>query len=202
VSRAQPTAEMVRDLWKHMNETFRAKTFEKASAAEMRVIGWALDLMGIRDQGRFLKHSATTVGRRVYVPFELGEAVGGWTLWEQIKTCVHEHQHIAQNDREGPVRFAWRYLRDKADRAVFEAEARTAEMELDLWRNGALPPESTWVKGLEAYELGTSQVALAKSLIAARAETIKRGGVLNEASRVALAWLNANAPALRFNANA
>src|SRR5688572_23673694 len=117
-----------------MNETFRAKTFAKASAAEMRAIGWALDLMGIRDQGAFLRHSATTVGRRIYVPFEIGEPVGGWTLWEQIATCVHEHQHIAQSDREGSVRFAWRYLRDKAQRAIFEAEARAAEMDLHFWR--------------------------------------------------------------------
>jgi hypothetical protein len=195
---SQPTPELVRDFWKHMNDSFGAHTISKADAVEMRASGWALELMGVLDASAFLKRFASTVGRRVYVPFTVGEPAERWPLWHQIEVGAHEHQHVAQSDREGAARFAWQYLRDPAARARYEAEARSVNLEVHFWRFGRLPPAAEWVTNLEHFGLSAEHIATVRVILESRAQTILRGGVFTEAGRAAIAWLSGNAPQLRL----
>jgi hypothetical protein len=201
MSSPQPTPEIVRSLWAFMSERFGTRVISKDDAIEMRAAAPILDLMGI-DGDRFLKHQATTIGHRIYVPFTVGIPIPNWDLNEQILTAVHEHQHVAQADREGQVRFSWFYLRDEADRARYEADARSAELEVHFWRFGKLPPPSDWVTGLEHYALGAEHVATARAILESRAHTIGHGGVYTTAGKAAIAWLNDQAPELRHQTKA
>jgi hypothetical protein len=199
---SQPTPEIVRAFYRYMNTSFDARVIAKGGAVEMRAAAWALQAMGITDASGFLKRFASTVGHRIYVPFVVGEASAGWDLWHQIEVGAHEHQHVAQSDREGAVRFAWLYVRDAAARARFEAEARTTNLEVHFWRYGKLPPASEWVKNLEHYALGSSHIATAKAILESRAHTIARGGVYTEAGKAAILWLSENASHLRVKGKA
>jgi hypothetical protein len=194
----QPTPDVVRAFWKHMNDSFDARVIPKAGAVEMRAAAWALELMGITDASGFLKRFATTVGRRIYVPFTVGEPAERWDLWHQIEVGAHEHQHIAQSDREGSVRFAWQYLRDEAARARYEAEARSVNLELHFWRFGKLPSVAEWVKNLEQFGLSEGHIATVRVILESRAQTIVRGGVYTNAGKAAITWLSENAPELRL----
>ena len=42
------------------------------------------------DLGGFLQNFTTTIGRRIYTPFEVGSPKGGWDLWHQIVICSRD----------------------------------------------------------------------------------------------------------------
>ena len=83
-----------------MQDHFRTSVINKSSALEMQLVARGLEALGIQRKDRFLKNFTTTIGRRIYTPFEVGSPKGGWDLWHQIVICVHEHQHVVQQ-REG-----------------------------------------------------------------------------------------------------
>ncbi|NVJ28855.1 hypothetical protein HUW62_47460, partial [Myxococcus sp. AM011] len=58
--------------YQHMQSRLRTKTANKADALEMQLAAEALQRMGILDRQRFLEKYATTVGRTLYLPFEVG----------------------------------------------------------------------------------------------------------------------------------
>jgi hypothetical protein len=197
MSLKHPNAALVRDFWAFMTRRFRTRAVVKADAVEMRAIGAALDAMGVADKRDFMNRFATTVGRRIYLPFTPGEDTSTWDLAEQLNTCAHEHQHVVQYDRDGALRYGYRYLRNDAARAQYEAEARTTELEIHFWRFGSIPRLELAIQGLASYSLGKSDIAAALATLRSNAEAVKRGAVLTEAGRVAIDWLNDHAPELR-----
>jgi hypothetical protein len=192
-----PNAAPVRDFWAFMTKHFRTRAVVKADAIEMRAVSAALDAMGVADKRDFMSRFATTIGRRIYLPFTPGDDQTTWDLWEQMRTCAHEHQHVVQLDRDGALRFGYRYLRSDAARAQYEAEARTTELELHFWRFNSIPHLELAIEGLASYSLGKNDIAAALTTLRSNAEAVKRGAVLTQAGRVAIDWLNDHAPDLR-----
>ena len=193
-----PSAALVRDFWAFMTKRFGTRVIAKADAIEMRAVGAALDAMGVADKRDFMSRFATTVGRRIYLPFTPGDDNSTWDPWEQLRTCAHEHTHVVQFDRDGALRFGYRYLRSDSARAQYEAEARTTELELHFWRFGSIPRLELAVEGLASYSLGKSDIAAALTTLRSNAEAVKRGAVLTKAGRIAIHWLNDHAPELRL----
>src|SRR5690606_36096317 len=107
--------EEVWAFWRFMQDHFRTSVINKNSALEMQLVARGLEALGIQSKDRFLKNFTTTIGRRIYTPFEVGSPKGGWDLWHQVVICVHEHQHVVQHDREG-LSYEVSYLADRADR--------------------------------------------------------------------------------------
>jgi len=192
-----PNATLVRDFWAFMTKHFRTRAVVKADAVEMRAVGAALDAMGVADKRDFMRRFATTIGRRIYLPFTPGDDHSTWDPWEQMRTCAHEHEHVVQMDRDGAFRYGYRYLRSDAARAQYEADARTTELELHFWRFGSIPRLELAIEGLASYSLGRSDIAAALTTLRSNAEAVKRGAVLTEAGRVAIDWLNDHARHLR-----
>jgi len=197
MSLKHPNAAMVRDFWAYMTKHFRTHAVVKADATEMRAVATALDVMGVSDKRDFMSRFATTIGRRIYLPFTPGDDKSTWDPWEQMRTCAHEHEHVVQMDRDGAFRFGYRYLRSDAMRAQYEAEARTTELELHFWRFGTIPRLEVEIAGLASYSLGKGDIAAALTTLRSNAEAVKRGAVLTEAGRVAIDWLNDHARQLR-----
>ena len=189
--------EEVWAFWRFMQDHYRTTVVNKRDALEMQLVAQALDALGIQSRDRFLRNFTTTLGRRIYTPFEVGSPRGGWDLWSQVVICVHEHQHVVQHDREG-LSFEVSYLADRAARARWEAEAYRSNLELHFWRYGTTPSARRIAEVLGDYGCRPEDVDVAAKSLALSAVSIRKGAVINEATHVALGWLDEYVPRLRF----
>ena len=188
--------EQVWAFWRFMQDHYRTTVVNKRDALEMQLVAEALDALGIQSRDRFLRNFTTTLGRRIYTPFEVGSPRGGWDLWSQVVICVHEHQHVVQHDREG-LSFEVSYLADRAARARWEAEAYRSNLELHFWRYGTTPSARRIAEVLGDYGCRPEDVDVAAKSLALSAVSIRKGAVINEATHVALGWLDEHVPRLR-----
>jgi len=195
-ARAELRPEEVWAFWRHMHDHFRTKTVRKGDALEMRLVARALEALGIQQRDEFLRRYTTTIGRRIYVPFEVGVAASEDELWNQLVVCVHEHQHVVQHDREG-LRFELSYLGSRAARARWEAQAYRSNLELHYWRFGSTPPVRPVVEVLRDYGCRSEDVDVAAQTLALSAISIQKGAIINDATHVALRWLDEHVPRLR-----
>ena len=188
--------EEVWAFWRFMQDHYRTTVVNKRDALEMQLVAQALDALGIQSRERFLRNFTTTLVRRIYTPFEVGSPRGGWDLWSQVVICVHEHQHVVQHDREG-LSFEVSYLADRAARARWEAEAYRSNLELHFWRYGTTPSARRMAEVLSDYGCRPEDVDVAAKSLALSAVSIRKGAVINEATHVALGWLDEHVPRLR-----
>ena len=188
--------EEVWAFWRFMQDHYRTTVVNKRDALEMQLVAQALDALGIQSRDRFLRNFTTTLGRRIYTPFEIGSPRGGWDLWSQVVICVHEHQHVVQHDREG-LSFEVSYLADRAARARWEADAYRSNLELHFWRYGTTPSARRIAEVLGDYGCRPEDVDVAAKSLALSAGSIRKGAVINEATHVALGWLDEHVPRLR-----
>ena len=191
----EPSPEQVRGLWAYMRGRYGTGVITKSSAAEMRLVAWFLERIDVLDAEDFLARFTTTIGRRIYVPFTPGTPSPGHSLWSQLATCVHEHQHVEQLEREG-LRFMVRYLASRSARAAYEADAYRTSLELGFWHTGVLPSPRDLAERLRSYGVREADVDVAETTLIAAARTVKAGGVITPASEVALGWLRQHAPEL------
>ncbi len=198
----EPTPELVRSFYDFMTDRFRSKVVDKTNAIEMQVVAFALGRAGVVDQHEFLRHYATTIGRRVYTPYEVGIPSDGWDLWSQIVVCAHKHQHIVQYDEAGPIGFTVHYLGSNAERSRYEADALRTNMELHFWRYRQVPSVQALASGLQGYGLNDQDVSVAETILRSSMEPVRRGAIVNYASRVAIDWLNGHAADLRVEGTA
>lgn len=192
----EPTGDEVRGLWRHMLIRFRAKRLLKSRSLDMAIVARALAVMKILDADRFLSGYATTIGRRVYTPFDPGVPHPQWSLWDQIVVCAHEMQHVVQFGRDGVFGYYWPYLSSSAKRSHFEAEAYRSAFELSWWRFRALPTPHDVAQNLRGYSVSDVDVRVTETMLRMSAFSIGRGAVINEASRAAIDWLDDHAPEL------
>lgn len=185
----------VRGLWKHMQEHYGTRIVTKADAKEMQAIGTLLDTLGILDKEKFLRDYATTIGKAIYVPFELGIPQPGWDLWQQAVAAAHEHQHVVQHVRDG-LAYEVGYVTDTSARARHEAEAYLANIECHRWRFGTIPTPRRFAERLAHYGCTDQDILWAAKYLTLAAETVRLGGVVTEAGAVALDWLDDHAPEL------
>jgi hypothetical protein len=188
--------EEVWAFWQHMQRHFDTTRVNKRDAFEMQAFAQALDWLGVLDRKRFLSSYTTTLGRRIYTPFDPGVPKAGWDLWSQVVVCVHEHQHVVQSRREG-VTFELEYLTDSGERAVYEAEAYRSNLELTYWRTGKTPSARQLASVLKNYGCSATDISVAERYLELSAVSVRAGAVINESTKVALDWLNRNVPHLR-----
>ena len=68
--------EEVWAFWRFMQDHFRTSVINKSSALEMQLVARGLEALGVQSKERFLKNFTTTIGRRIYTPFEVGSPKG------------------------------------------------------------------------------------------------------------------------------
>ncbi len=192
---AAVTPNVVRGLWRHLMRLYKSNVFEKRRAPEMYLVAEALARLGIADRERFMHEWSTTLGRRIYVPFAIGVGANSDVLWNQIITAVHEHQHVAQYEADG-LGFMGSYLLSDAARTKYETEAYRSNLELHWWRYGELLGAEELAEKLRAYAVGEADIEVAARVLKVSGDAVRHGAVVNEASLVAIRWLNANAPQL------
>jgi hypothetical protein len=194
---SEPTPEMVRAFWTYMESVYGSRQIDKRDAPSMQLVADVLQLLGVQDTQTFLTRYTTTVGKRIYTPFDVGVATPAYPLWSQITICVHEHRHVAQYEAEN-VDYLAHYLASGADRAEYEAEAYRTAAELDWWRFHGLDSPRDLANHLQPYNCTPAQIASAREIIELSEDTIQRGGLVSDTSAAAIEWLEANAPGLRI----
>lgn len=181
-------SDLVIGCWKHMARKYRTVVVPKAGAEEMQAVAAALALMGIMDAKAFLSKYTTTVGNRIYVPFEIGND-DEYPLYAQLATCVHEHVHVRQFRDDPPV-FIMGYCLDSSRRTLLECEAYRASMEMAFWITDRCPSPAKTAAQLRDYACTDKDIKVATTYLRAAASVIKKGGVVTPESKVALAWLS------------
>jgi hypothetical protein len=194
----EPTKAVVVAFWEYMQGEYGSEVIPKADSELMKLVAKFLDVAGIQDDETFMTRFTTTLHNNIYVPYEIGGSTR--RLWSQIRTCVHEHQHIEQGEREGWITFGGRYLTSPSFRANYEAEAFGCDMELEYWRQGqGFDPHAYGTRRVEVlkmYGCKPEHIEQAKQTISLRADVLLQGGVENKCSQLAMAWLNEHAPEL------
>jgi hypothetical protein len=187
--------EDVRAFWKFMQDHYGTSVIAKDDAKSMRAIATLLDALGVMDRDAFLRDYTTTIGKKIYTPFEIGVAQPGWDLWQQIVVCVHEHQHVVQHVRDG-LAYEAGYVADTSTRARHESEAYLTNIELHHWRFGQIPTPRRFAEKLAHYACKDQDIAWAAKYLTLTAETVRMGGAVTEAGAVALDWLDDHLPEL------
>lgn len=190
-------ADAVRAFYAHMSDRFGASVQPKGTSGVMQAAAAGLALLGIQSREQFMSDYVTTMGRTVFVPYEVG-SVGAWSPWQQIATMAHECQHIVQSDATGLVKHALDYA-TPAGRTRLECEAYTTSMELHHWHYGSI--EGWWMnetaRGMRHYGVGEIDQAVMRRHLMAAAPIVRRGGFVTTAATVAIEWLDTHLPEAR-----
>lgn len=178
--------EEVRAFWRHMQRCFQTDAVQLAGSLGDGPFGPS----GLCHAGgaRPCPRHVAAVGPCLHLPFEVGVPRAGWDLWRQVVACVHAHQHILQDEAAGPA--AW---------ARNEVEALRSNVELHFWRRGTTPSPWRLASRLRTLGCRSEDITRAGHELALASASVRQGAVENEASHVALQWLEAHVPHLRWN---
>jgi len=187
MSTKELSPELVIDFWHYMQKKYDTKVVNKKKSKLMRAVANFMDDFGIMSGKKFMNDFTTTLFGKIYVPFTIGDA-NTKRLESQIAICVHEHQHIQQNRRDNG--YSRKYIFNKAYRAYVEAEAYGANMELHFWYAGHVLDPVALAEKLYDYGCKDKHIRVAQKHLESMAITVKYGGVINDSSKTAIAWLN------------
>ncbi len=183
------TRDHVRRVWAHLARRYGTVTVPKARSPLMRAAGLALHAGGVLDRRRFMEGFTTVIGRRIYAPFDPGG--GEMSPFALLDTCIHEHQHVVQLERDGRPRFWGRYLASTRARALYEAEAYTCGLELAWFAGRPMPDPRRVADVLRDYGCSEADRDAAAEVLARHAARIRAGRWVTEAFRAALEVLEA-----------
>ena len=187
MARRKLTPEIVKKFYKYMTKKYGMKIVDKDNAAEMEFVGMFLEMMGIQDKDDFLDNYTTTVGNRIYIPFEVGG--DEFSLDEQVETLVHELHHKRQMNYDKT--FMLRYALDKSYRAHKEARAYTTNLEMHWWYCGKLYNTALLANALSGYALSGEHIRVVAKHLKIHGAVVKQGGVENTISKQSIKWLDA-----------
>jgi hypothetical protein len=169
-----------------MSEIYGFRVVQKANQEEMRAIAWALDMMGIKDHKEFMRNYTTTIGTTVYVNFKIGKGTQA-QLISQVKTCVHETQHVIQYLRN-PGKYVVNYLRSDAARAHYEVDAYRTTMEMHYFFYGTVLSSSKTANLLRVYAVSEWDIHVAKKHLRVTAQVLRHGVIMSGVSKDSIRW--------------
>lgn len=171
-----------RYFWDYMLHCYGAKNVPKSESWLMRTLAVVLSLLNIVSKTSFLQRYASTIGRKIYTPFEVGVPIKGWSLLSQVVVCIHECQHIVQQERLGRWHYTYQYLFSSTKRAELEAEAYSSKLAFYKWAFGTLPLYNYLSDALAHYNLSSIEIERAISHLPVD------GSFVNEATKRAIEW--------------
>lgn len=189
----EPTSEDVRACWEHFSKKYGTKLIDKHNARLMKFIALFLSMGGMKKED-FLNRYVTTIGKKIYVPFEIGVPGedGRWSLWSQMLVCVHEHCHVDQykaSDTKSAFDFSRQYLLKKRRRTRFEVEAYTTGLELFFWRFGQRRDHKPILETLRAYRVGDLDLEVADKALEMNNKMVSKGAVMTKATAEFVRWM-------------
>ena len=185
------SAALVRDFWRDSAAHHGTRARLKARSLWMKLVALVLHTLRILPRQRFMERYTTVMFRTIYTPFTPGVASSAHDLWSQIVIATHEHQHVLQAKRDGPLRFSAAYLLSGRHRARLEAEAYCCNMELDWWFCGRHRDPRELAEGLVDYGCNQRAIAEARAILDACARRLAdTGEVRTRSARWTIDWLS------------
>ena len=182
-------SQMVKAFWQHMMDTYGSKVVTKSDSTFMSSVGWSLGAMGIVDKNKFMTRYSTTIGKTIYPYYEIGNTEDKALLANQISNCVHEHDHVIQY-LKNPSGYNFNYVFKHDRRARYEAEAYTCNIELYHWYADIILDPAIIAHKLYDYGCNSSDVEMAEAILKGNANIVKYGGIITDAGKEAINWLN------------
>lgn len=133
MDKLQVNSKQVKDFYKIMANKYDCEIVDKEDDLMMEAIGYFLDGIGVMDKEDFLNNFTTTLYDNIYVPFEIGNNTE-CNLNTQISILIHELVHVRQF-KEAKIKMPLAYLVNSADRAMYESEAWSGNIEF-LYKRG------------------------------------------------------------------
>jgi hypothetical protein len=186
-------------LVRYLEATFGARVVQRTDAIEYQLVRGVIEsaTFGIVDIDALLGHYSQTIGPLIYLS---AAHVADPDLLASV--VVHEVEHVHQFTRDR-LRLPWLYLTTQEGRAMYEAQAYSAQYEWQHARTGAIPmsPEDAAMP-LEApaYILSADEVKLARVLLTQRMTAAAQGHYVGAAALAAIAWAKKHAPDLLHHA--
>ncbi len=181
--------KLILDFWKYMQGYYGTRVVDKKSSKLMKFVSIILNKFGAMSRKNFMDDFTTTLGKNIYTNFKVGDS-DTMDLRKQISICVHEHQHVVQFNKD--IGFSRKYIFNDSARAHYEADAYRCNMEIYYWYTGKLLDPARIAKILLSYGCSKGDVEVCKRNLEMSAVTIGYGGIISEASKVAIRWLNEN----------
>lgn len=191
----QPAPELVRDLVVDLTSHVGATVVDKRTALEMLVAARVLRGLGAVCCDHRLNHYASTIGRRIYLPFEIGTPVDGFDLWGQSVAVAHASQRVVQHAHLGSLRAARARL-DRGWRSELAREALRTVLELHFWRTAEIPSPLELAMAVRTYATNDADLDLAAEAIDECGAAIEVRVVATAAGRFTVDWLAEHAPEL------
>lgn len=188
----EPTNLEVERFWSFMCNYYRTHIAKKEDLSSLASF---MSNIGIMDEKSFMRNYATTIGRTIFIPFQPGVVTQGWSLWDQLVVCVHEHQHIVQYDDDS-WGYMLNYVTSETYRTQYEVDAYATQLEL-LWMRGVeLKPTHVKVllELLNSYMLSDEAKRVAETQLVSIARSVNEGVVTRDSTEVARIWLTTYAP--------
>ena len=187
------TSQLVKDFYTAALPKFKAQTVDKSDSDFMRLIASFLDSIGVMDKDVFLHQYTTTIGAKIYTPYEIGVdgGAGGYGLWNQIKVLVHELVHVVQY-HDAPAEFMLKYLLHRSDRASYEAAAYAADLEMAWWKDGKGYDVKQRAQQLLSYGLKQEHCDYVANYLMIHDDVFRQGGSTSEIAAWAKEWLTAH----------
>lgn len=184
------SSEQTVEFVNYMVRKYNMSVVQKATSKEMKAIAWALDMMGIKDKKEFMERYTTTIGNTVYVNFDIGKGNQS-QLISQIKTFVHEAQHMEQL-RRNPARYTIGYLTSSTKRSHYETDAYRTNQEMHYFFYGRTIRLSSFIDTLRGYNIGEGDLHVAKKHLKVSTKLIKQGLIISGVSKDAIKWFKKN----------
>lgn len=183
------TPERVMKFWKYMERRYSFKTVKRSDDLEMKLIFSALSSMGCSDFGNFLENASMTIPlgtyKMIYIPFTVGQGNLA-ELCKQIRTCVHECQHIIQSSND--ISFLWKYLSSSTNRAHYEADAYRTDIEMHKFLTGRILSPKKLSSHLEHYAIDQADIKIFERHLTIAAKYASKGLVSMGATKKAIKW--------------
>ncbi len=193
----EPTPDLVRDFVGDITAHFGATVVDKRTAVEMHFAARVLRGLGVVCCDHFLHHFASTLGRRIYLPFEVGTPADGFALWGQVVAITHACQRVAQYDTLGIVRSVLARLGTaRGLHTRRDEEAYRTVLELQFWRLGRLATARELAFAVKSLGATEADVDCADAAIDRYEDRVELGAVATHAGRFAVDWLDEHAPEL------
>jgi hypothetical protein len=178
--------DQVGDFWAYMSNVEDFRVVQKASSQEMRAIAWAIKGMGGDED--WLDSYTLTLGRDVYIPFEIGSG-NNLERIRQVCVCCHEGQHVRQFERN-PAKFVINYAFSDAARAHYEVDAYRVTMEMYYYFTGRILSPKTVANLLKGYYVDSGDIHVAEKHLAVTAKVLKQGVIVSGISKDAIRYWN------------
>lgn len=182
------TSDLVMRAWRFMSCLYGTKIVSKKDSSFMKLVAFFLNFLGIQKKELFMSKYTTTIGKTIYVPFEVGNEKD-LDLYSQIVICAHEHQHVVQYERLWAIPFICKYLLSKEGRTRLEAEAYRSSIELSWFYFRETPEPKQIASILLNYGLQQKHVDIATEVLEDAVVEVKRGLLLNDATKAIITLL-------------